>query len=93
MPVTPRNLPLHELIGLEVEVAEASNRSLVGIKGTVVDETKNTLLVRTGRGDKRIPKRHTKFIFTLPDKRKVKVDGNILAVRPEDRLKLRLRVW
>jgi ribonuclease P protein subunit POP4 len=31
------------LIGRNIEIVEAKNKSLVGLKGKVVDETKNTL--------------------------------------------------
>ena len=42
MPVTPRTLLKHELIGLEAEVAESTNKSLIGKRGKVMMETKNT---------------------------------------------------
>jgi len=45
MPLTPATLPRHELIGLDVAVAAASNPDLVGISGRVVEETTKTLSV------------------------------------------------
>ncbi|PXF61431.1 MAG: hypothetical protein C4B59_04120 [Candidatus Methanogaster sp.] len=36
--------------------------------------------------DKIIPKAHSTFIFSLPDDRKVRVDGDLLVARPEDRI-------
>jgi ribonuclease P protein subunit POP4 len=36
--------------------------------------------------DKTIPKAHSTFIFSLPDDRKVRVDGDLLVARPEDRI-------
>ena len=36
--------------------------------------------------DKTIPKAHSTFIFSLPDDRKVQVDGDLLVARPEDRI-------
>jgi ribonuclease P protein subunit POP4 len=35
--ISARNLIRHELIGLDVEVVESTNRIQVGIKGLVVD--------------------------------------------------------
>ncbi len=36
--------------------------------------------------DKTIPKAHSTFIFSLSDDRKVRVDGDLLVARPEDRI-------
>ena len=38
-----RNIVLHELIGLDAEVIGSRDRSQIGIKGRVVDESKNFL--------------------------------------------------
>jgi len=47
MPLTPATLPRHELIGLTVRVAAASNPDLVGIEGEVVMETTRTLTIES----------------------------------------------
>ncbi|MGL4669145.1 MAG: ribonuclease P protein component 1 [Methanobacteriaceae archaeon] len=39
------NIFRHELIGLYVKVIESSNKSLIGIKGKVIDETKKTIKI------------------------------------------------
>jgi len=83
-----RNILFHELIGLDVEVVKHSSRSLEGLKGRVVDETRNTLLVETQSGErKRVPKLYGLFKFRLPSGRSVVVDGTQILGRPEDRLK------
>lgn len=118
--ITPENLVYHTLIGLETVVAESTNPDMVGTRGVVVDETRNTLLITTGYSDfsamkeatatnrqeirttalqsgepdeegdyfldKTIPKAHSTFIFSLSDDRKVRVDGDLLVARPEDRI-------
>ncbi|RLJ03403.1 MAG: ribonuclease P protein subunit [Candidatus Aenigmatarchaeota archaeon] len=89
----PKDLLRHELIGLGVEVVGATNRSQIGIRGKVADETRNTLVIDVDGDLKRIPKRGSTFIFTLPRGKRVKVDGNILEVRPEDRIEKRWRKW
>jgi len=80
----------HELIGLNIEVKNSKNPGLIGLKGNIVDETKNTLVLETeGKGIKRIKKilkSQVKIIITIGSK-KVMVDGNLLIGRPEDRLK------
>ncbi len=91
--ITPKNIVRHELIGLRTEITESSNPTCTGISGRVVDETKNLLIIKTGKGEKKIQKRNTKFIFTLPDRTRVKVDGSLLVARPEDRIRLKTKKW
>lgn len=43
--ISSNNIFYHELIGLELKVVDSSNASLIGIRGTVVDETKKTFLI------------------------------------------------
>ena len=35
-----------ELIGLHIEVVKAKNSSLIGLKGKIIDETKNTITIK-----------------------------------------------
>ena len=93
MPITPRNLVRHELIGLDVKIKESKNPSQVGLKGRVVGETYSTLRIETDKGEKIIPKDIAIFIFTLPNGTKVQVDGKLLIGRPEDRIKKKLPRW
>ena len=43
--ISSKNIFYHELIGLELKVVDSSNPSLIGLRGTVIDETKKTLLI------------------------------------------------
>ena len=79
------NLLKHELIGLSVVVTGASDPSLVGLHGTVIDETRNTLRVETPKGEKTVPKHGTTFAFQVQGG--LRVDGDDLLYRPEDRIK------
>jgi ribonuclease P protein subunit POP4 len=45
------------------------------------------LKLETKKGEKAVVKSNCVFIFTLPDKTKVQVDGKVLVGRPEDRIK------
>jgi len=92
-PITPQNILRHELIGLAVRVSEATNPTVKGLRGSVVDETKNTLKIMAVQGTSVIPKDIATFRFTLPDGVLVDVDGNRLVARPESRLKTRVRRW
>lgn len=91
--ITPSNLIKHELIGLFVEVTGCTSKCCIGIKGTVADETKNLLVMETEKGEKKIPKKNSIFLFTLPDKTKLKVNGSLLAMRPEERISKKLKKW
>ena len=82
--VTGVNLRKHELIGLSIVVGESTDPSLVGLRGVVVDETRNTLLVETARGEKRVPKPGAVFRFGAAG---TAVRGDDLLFRPEDRIK------
>jgi len=89
--IMPENIARQELIGLRVEVAESTNPGLVGIAGVVVDETRNTFLLETERGIKRIPKQNASLIFTLPDGQRVKVNASVLISQPENRISKRMQ--
>jgi len=83
-----------EFIGLNAKVVKSSNLSCVGISGKVIDETRNTLVIRHKNKDKVIVKETAVFNFTLEDGTVVEVEGNIIVGRPEDRVKKRLeRRW
>ncbi|MFW6382798.1 MAG: ribonuclease P protein component 1 [Haloferacaceae archaeon] len=65
MPRTPENITRHELIGLPIRVVDAASADLVGVRGRVVDETMQTIVVSTDSGDKRVPKAEAVFEFAL----------------------------
>lgn len=83
----PKNLRLLSLlIGLKVEITEARCRGYIGLKGRIVDETKNTFLLENDR-IRRIPKKDVKFRFIMSNGRDIELDGSMLIHRPEDRIK------
>ncbi|MEM2865622.1 MAG: ribonuclease P protein component 1 [Candidatus Hadarchaeales archaeon] len=87
MPLRPANLPRHELIGLEVEVLESRDPGLKGLRGRVVDETKNMLKIRVGGKVKSVPKSIVYLRFVLPEGEEVRVEGKRLVARPEERVR------
>ena len=93
MMITPHNILRHELIGLQVRVLDALNPSVNGIRGKVIDETRNTLSISNGEETAMIPKEIATFRFHLPTGILVDVDGGRLMSRPENRLKTRTRRW
>jgi ribonuclease P protein subunit POP4 len=83
--ITPTNLIRHELIGLDVVVSESLNPLSIGIQGKVIDETQQTLILQTKKGNKKILKRLSTFVFNVKDK-KVEVKGSVIAKRPWERI-------
>jgi ribonuclease P protein subunit POP4 len=79
------NLRKHELIGLDVEVVAATDPTQERLRGRIVDETRNTLVLEVRGDEKRIPKRGSRFRFEIQGG--VEVDGDEIRFRPEDRVK------
>jgi len=90
MKVTPE-IVQHEFIGLKVKVAKSTNSSSVGIKGRVIDETRNTFVLMQNGVEKRVMKETSVFHFTYPDGTIVEIDGKLLVGCPEDRIKKPVR--
>jgi ribonuclease P protein subunit POP4 len=90
MRVTPAVLQ-HEFIGLKAKVVRSSHPGYVGISGKVIDETRNTLIIRHKGRDKVIVKDVAVFHFVFPDGTTVEIEGKAIVGRPEDRLKKRLK--
>lgn len=83
--ITSKNVLNHELIGLSVEIKNKK------IKGTIIDETKNTLTIRSGGKDKIIPKKPHQIVLYLSDG-KFAIKGSVIMQRPYERLKKEYKV-
>ena len=86
-----RDIPRIEFIGKELEVIEADNPSLVGIKGKVIDETKNMLIIERNNETKKLVKKQVTIKVKIEDK-EIIIKGEILQGRPEERLKKKIRI-
>ena len=82
---SPNNILQHELIGLEVEVLADSNQSNANIKGKVIDESMNMLVIKAAK-PKTVAKKNAVFKFQI-NGQAVNVEGKALVGRPEDRVK------
>ncbi len=85
---SPKNILLHELIGLQCEVVNAKNKMQIGLRGKITDETMKTVTIN----NKCVFKCDSIFRLTVTGK-KIDVDGNYLLARPEDRIKKKLKKW
>lgn len=84
--ITPYNITKHELIGLQVTVSKSGNKSLEGIQGEIVDESRNMITLMAGKRFKKLAKSQMTFTTKIGEKT-VEVDGKVLVKRPEDRIK------
>ncbi len=74
-----------EFIGLEVEVSSPKG-GCVNFTGIIVDETKNTFVIKRGDKELTVPKQANEFLFTYLGN-KIMIDGSEIQHRPEDRIK------
>jgi ribonuclease P protein subunit POP4 len=86
MTVTPKNVLRHEIIGLSAEIVESSHPSLQGISGTIVFETRNTILIRKDSLIRQAPKNAVKKMRLQTYCGACFIRGPALIGRPEDRL-------
>ena len=83
-----------EFIGTKCKITESRHSGYVGIKGEVVDESKNTFMIVQAGKAKSVVKEAAVFQFGYSDGTLVEIDGRLLVGRPEDRLKKSLkRLW
>ena len=83
--ITADNILQHEFIGLKTEVFQSTNPQLVGLNGTITNETKSMIELDTEKGIKMIPKSINVWKFNL-DNQFVTVQGSKIQKRPFDRL-------
>ena len=64
-----RNIVIHELVGLDVQVVDSRDRKQIGINGSVVRETKNLLYIKTGDATVKVVKMISEFRFRVGNRR------------------------
>ncbi len=87
-----RNIVLNELIGLRARVLSSLDRKQRGLSGTVIDETRNTLVMETEKGTKRVVKKSSSFRFYLGN-RHFDVDGIEINFRPVERTEKAIKYY
>lgn len=73
-----------EYIGSEVEVVQTQNNTLTGLKGKIIDETKNTFKIKTRKSTKIVLKQGNTFKIN-----KKIIKGNDVVKKPQDRIKIK----
>ncbi len=87
-----KNIVLSELIGLRCRIVSSLDRKEVGIDGTVIDETKNTLVIETPGGTKRVSKKISTFKFYSEGK-SFTVKGEEICFRPHERISKAMKFY
>ena len=78
-----KDVTKYEFIGEKLEVIESSNKDLIGVKGKVINETRNMFELDNG---KKLIKDQSVFDISI-DEKVFRIDGKLLVGRPEDRIK------
>jgi RNase P/RNase MRP subunit p29 len=73
-----------EFIGKEIIIIKSSNKEQEKLKGTIIDETKNTFTIKTQSKEVKILKKDKEFKI-----QNQKINGNIISKRPEERIKIK----
>ncbi|MBN2603497.1 MAG: ribonuclease P protein subunit [Candidatus Thermoplasmatota archaeon] len=82
-----KDLARDEIIGLPITIKKCTDPEWKGKSGIVIDETKNTFLIRIkNHKDKRIEKKNAIFEFTINEE-KIILNGTEIVYRPEERIK------
>ena len=88
-----KNIVLNELIGLKVRILACKDRKQKGLAGIIVDETKNTLVIDTGKGRvKRVVKKTASFRF-YSGKKTFIVGGEEINFRPHERIEKGMKYY
>jgi ribonuclease P protein subunit POP4 len=80
------NILSRGIVGLQVEIIQASDPTLQGMVGTVVFETKNMIFVRSGSTVRQIAKMAAKRLRLQTASCACFISGSALIGRPEDRI-------
>ena len=79
-----KELMKKELIGQGVNIIDSRNKSNIGIKGKIIDETKNCIIMKTDKGEKKMIKDNIRIECEGSGK---VIEGSMLSGRPEERIK------
>jgi RNase P/RNase MRP subunit p29 len=84
---TPGHILRGEFIGLPCEVVSSLNNDATGMVGIIIDETLNTFVLGTQKGDKIVMKKGS--IFKITKDKDYMVRGGDICKRPHERIMLR----
>jgi len=83
--ITADNIFKHEFVGLDTQITESTNPQVIGLNGTIINETKSMFTLNTEKGIKSFPKFNNSWKFVI-NNQNVTVDGSKIQKRPFDRI-------
>ena len=83
--ITADTISRHEFIGLDTKVIDSNNSQVIGLNGTIINETKSMFTINTEKGMKIIPKSTNDWGFTIKGKNMI-VKGSTITKRPFERI-------
>ena len=75
----------YDLIGQEITITQSKNKEIIGIKGKVIMETKNMIILKTDYGKKSIAKDICQFSNRQG---LLETDSTKLSKRPHERMEM-----
>ena len=88
--ITADTISRHEFIGLDTKVLNSNNLQVVGLNGTIINETKSMFTINTEKGIKMIPKSTNDWRFSI-NNQNMTVKGSTITKRPFERIGV--KVW
>ncbi len=86
--LSKKDLIYSTFIGYKIEIIRSTIENLNGKKGTVIDETKNLIVIEDeNKKEIKIPKNSSIFKFFLENGETVTIDGEKICFRPHERPK------
>ena len=83
--ITADTISRHEFTGLDTKVISSSNSQVIGLNGTIINETKSMFTLNTEKGTKMIPKLTNDWGFSIKGKNLI-VKGTTITKRPYERI-------
>ena len=83
--ITVDTITRHEFIGLDTQIVNSNNQEVIGLNGTIINETKSMFTINTEKGMKQIPKSTNDWKFLIAG-REIIVNGSKIAKRPFERI-------
>ncbi len=87
--ISLENIQMHELVGLKTIISDSPNKQIIGLYGTIVNETKSMFVINTKKGFKMIPKKHNTWKFHVNNK-ETTLSGTLFEKRSFDRLETKI---
>ncbi len=82
------------LILKKIKIIDSKNKTLIGLEGTVIKETKHTLTIKTKEKTIRVIKKINVFELIFEEEGKTKkiiFEGKNIDKKPEDRIKTKIK--